>query len=80
MITRLVALSAMLKSQRGTITAYTQPDIGILESNVFMAFCFNEASANLLTNEALDPFGKILEFKFCAVSLSAGGTVAERIQ
>ena len=23
--------------------------------------------ANLLTNLAIDPFGKILEFKFCAV-------------
>ncbi|MCH9697134.1 MAG: formate dehydrogenase subunit alpha [Gammaproteobacteria bacterium] len=69
-----------VKSRRGTITAYAQPDIGIPESNVFMAFCYNEASANLLTNEALDPFGKIPEFKFCAVSLSAGGTVAERIQ
>jgi len=30
-----------------------------------------EAAANLLTNSALDPFGKILEFKFCAVQVSA---------
>jgi formate dehydrogenase major subunit len=34
-----------------------------------MAFCYNEAAANLLTNEALDPFGKIPELKFCAVRL-----------
>jgi len=25
----------------------------------------------MLTNSALDPFGKILEFKFCAVQVSA---------
>jgi formate dehydrogenase major subunit len=33
---------------------------------VFMPFCYAEA-ANLLTNPARDPFGKIREFKFCAV-------------
>jgi len=32
-----------------------------------MPFCYAEAAANLLTNPALDPFGKIPEFKFCAV-------------
>jgi formate dehydrogenase major subunit len=32
-----------------------------------MAFCYVEAAANLLTVEELDPFGKIPEFKFCAV-------------
>jgi formate dehydrogenase major subunit len=34
---------------------------------VFAPFCYEEAAANLLTNPALDPFGKIPEFKFCAV-------------
>ncbi len=68
-----------LESRRGKITAYAQPDIGIAENTTFMAFCYNEASANLLTNEALDPDGKIPEFKFCAVRLSAGGTIASRI-
>jgi hypothetical protein len=29
--------------------------------------------ANLLTNLALDPFGKIPEFKFCAVRAKPGG-------
>jgi formate dehydrogenase major subunit len=33
---------------------------------VFMPFCYAEAAVNLLTNPALDPFGKIPEFKFCA--------------
>ncbi len=68
-----------MESRRGKIAAYVQPDIGIAENTAFMAFCYNEASANLLTNEALDPFGKIPEFKFCAVELTAGGEIAKRI-
>jgi formate dehydrogenase major subunit len=28
-----------------------------------------EAAANLLTNPALDPFGKIPEFKYCAAKI-----------
>ena len=36
---------------------------------VFIPFCYAEAAANLLTNPALDPFGKIPEFKFCAAKL-----------
>jgi formate dehydrogenase major subunit len=32
-----------------------------------MPFCYGEAAANLLTNLVFDPFGKIPEFKFCAV-------------
>jgi len=37
-----------------------------------MPFSYKEAAANLITNEALDPFGKIPEFKFCAVNLKKG--------
>ena len=36
-------------------------------------FAYAEAAANLLTNAALDPFGKIPEFKYCAVAVIAGG-------
>ena len=43
-------------------------------SIVFVPFCYYEAAANMLTNPALDPFGKIPEFKDCAVKVSAGGT------
>jgi formate dehydrogenase major subunit len=39
-----------------------------------MSFAFRESAANLLTNEALDPFGKIPEFKYCAVKISATAT------
>ena len=38
---------------------------------VFIPFHFREAAANLLTIDALDPFGKIPEFKFCAVRIDA---------
>jgi formate dehydrogenase major subunit len=34
---------------------------------VFVPFCYAEAAANLLTNPALDPYGKIPELKYCAV-------------
>jgi formate dehydrogenase major subunit len=37
---------------------------------VFMPFCYAEAAANLLTNPALDPSGKIPEFKFCAARVT----------
>ena len=40
---------------------------------IFLPFCYYEAAANLLTNPALDPFGKIPEFKYCAVRVSPGG-------
>jgi formate dehydrogenase major subunit len=38
---------------------------------VFIPFCYAEAPANVLTNQALDPFGKIPEFKFCAARVEA---------
>ena len=43
-----------------------------------MPFCYAEAAANLLTNPALDPFGKIPEFKFCAVRVSKLEAAAAR--
>ena len=43
-----------------------------------MPFCYCEAAANMLTNPALDPFGKIPEFKYCAVRITEGGVVPER--
>ncbi len=68
-----------IESRRGKVTAYARADIGLQRGTIFMAFCYNEAAANLLTNEALDPFGKIPEFKFCAVKAMAGGELAKRV-
>ena len=45
---------------------------------MFIPFCYYEAAANLLTNPALDPFGKIPEFKYCAVRIRRGGATGER--
>jgi formate dehydrogenase major subunit len=42
-------------------------------------FCYYEAAANLLTNPVLDPFGKIPEFKYCAVKVAAGGALPQRL-
>ncbi len=65
-----------LVSRRGSIHAYARVDDGLHRGEVFMPFCYHEAAANLLTNEALDPYGKIPEFKYCAVRLEAVETVA----
>jgi formate dehydrogenase major subunit len=53
-------------------------DAGTPRHAVFIPFAYYEAAANVLTNAALDPFGKIPEFKYCAVRVSAGGTVSEQ--
>jgi len=60
------------RSRRGELRAYARPDPALKPGEVFIPFCYHEAAANLLTNEALDPFGKIPEFKYCAVKLEAG--------
>ena len=54
-----------LETRRGAIVK-VRADRDVPENMVFMPFCYAEAAANLLTNPALDPFGKIPEFKFCA--------------
>jgi formate dehydrogenase major subunit len=43
---------------------------------VFIPFAYYEAAANMMTNAALDPVGKIPEFKYCAVSIAKGGKAA----
>jgi formate dehydrogenase major subunit len=65
-----------VKSRRGGISLYARADDGTPEGAVFIPFCYYEAAANLLTNPALDPFGKIPEFKYCAVRITSGGELA----
>jgi formate dehydrogenase major subunit len=62
-----------LESRRGRLSAIARADSAIPAGAVFLPFCYAEAPANLLTNPALDPFGKIPEFKYCAVRVEAGG-------
>ena len=59
------------RSRRGELRAYARADSALKRGEVFIPFCYHEAAANLLTNEALDPFGKIPEFKYCAIKLEA---------
>jgi len=62
-------------SRRGSISLYARADEGTPQGAVFIPFCYYEAAANTLTNPALDPFGKIPEFKYCAVRVTRGGDV-----
>lgn len=41
------------------------------EGVIFMNFHFHEAAVNRLTNPALDPVGKIPEYKVCAAKVEA---------
>jgi len=68
--------SINVASRRGSITLAARADNGTPRGAVFIPFCYYEAAANLLTNPVLDPFGKIPEFKYCAVRVSPGGTAA----
>ena len=60
-------------SRRGRISLYARADEGTPRGAIFIPFAFYEAAANMLTNPKLDPFGKIPEFKYCAVKVSRGG-------
>jgi formate dehydrogenase major subunit len=60
-------------SRRGSISLYARADAGTPRGAVFIPFCYYEAAANKLTNPVLDPFGKIPEFKYCAVKVTKGG-------
>ena len=66
-------------SRRGEVELTVRRDDGTPEGVVYIPFAYREAAANLLTNAALDPFGKIPEFKYCAVrmekvlAVSSGG-------
>ena len=60
-------------------TAPRGNDDGMARGSVFVPFCYYEAAANMLTNPVLDPFGKIPEFKYCAVKITKGGVPPERL-
>jgi len=58
-----------VSSRRGTITLKARVAGGPQPGSVFVPFHFREAAANVLTTDKLDPYGKIPEFKFCAVKV-----------
>ncbi len=58
-------------SRRGTVQAKAQITQKSMPGTIFMNFHFAGAPVNALTNPALDPTGKIPEYKVCAVKLEA---------
>ncbi|MFJ1256818.1 formate dehydrogenase subunit alpha [Cupriavidus sp. CuC1] len=64
-----------LASRRGEVSLFARVDDGTPRGAVFVPFCYYEAAINKLTNAALDPFGKIPEFKYCAIRITLGGEV-----
>lgn len=60
-----------LVTRRGSITIMARADRAVAPDMVFVPFAFVEAAANVLTNPAIDPYGKIPEFKFAAVRVEA---------
>jgi formate dehydrogenase major subunit len=56
----------VVSTRRGSVELSARQDDSVPDGVVFIPFAYVEAAANLLTNPALDPFGKIPEFKYCA--------------
>jgi formate dehydrogenase major subunit len=56
-------------SRRGFVVLKARSGGRTSKGSVFIPFHFREAAANLLTIDELDPYGKIPEFKFCAVKV-----------
>jgi formate dehydrogenase major subunit len=66
-----------VSTRRGEVELASRQDDAIPDGVVFIPFAFFEAAANKLTNPALDPFGKIPEFKFCAAKVEKAGARME---
>jgi len=60
-----------LSTRRGSVSVMVRADRAVAQDNVFLPFAYVEAAANILTNSALDPYGKIPEFKYSAVRVEA---------
>ncbi|WP_371225595.1 formate dehydrogenase subunit alpha [Roseovarius sp. 2305UL8-3] len=58
-----------LTTKRGSIEVMVRADRAVAPDMVFLPFAYVEAAANILTNSAVDPYGKIPEFKFSAVKV-----------
>ncbi|MDN3519659.1 formate dehydrogenase subunit alpha [Aquisalimonas lutea] len=58
---------AAVTSRRGTIRVRARVDDRVARGSVFIPMHFREACANVLTHPAVDPYGKIPAFKYCAV-------------
>jgi formate dehydrogenase major subunit len=64
---------ARITSRRGSIELRVRLSHRDTPGTCFIPFHFREAAANVLTIDEIDPFGKIPEFKFCAVKVERAG-------
>ena len=65
-----------LTTKRGSIEIMVRADRAVSPDMVFLPFAYVEAAANILTNPAVDPYGKIPEFKFSAVKVEVVQTTS----
>ena len=65
-----------LTTRRGSVNVMVREDRAVSPDQVFLPFAYVEAAANILTNSALDPYGKIPEFKFSAVRVEKASVEA----
>ena len=68
---------AQVRSRRGEVALPVRLDDAMPLDTAFIPFAYAEAAANLLTNPALDPVGKIAELKYCAVDVRPALSVKE---
>ncbi len=59
----------LVETRRGRIQLRARADRAVSPGQLFIPFAFKEAAANLLTNPAIDPYGKIPEYKVCAARI-----------
>ncbi|MBD0281477.1 MAG: formate dehydrogenase subunit alpha [Thermoleophilaceae bacterium] len=62
-----------ITSRRGSIELGARLSHRDTPGTCFIPFHFREAAANVLTIDELDPYGKIPEYKFCAVKVERVG-------
>jgi formate dehydrogenase major subunit len=61
----------VVESRRGSVYLEAKLTRDVAPGTLFIPMHYREAAANLLTDPRLDPFGKIPEFKICAVRVRA---------
>jgi len=66
-------------TRRGSIELTARADMAVQEGTVFIPFAYVEAAANILTNPQLDPYGKIPEYKYCAVKIGPAQGKPQRV-
>ena len=58
-----------VRSRRGEISIKARITLRVSEGTVFVPMHYREAAANVITNDAFDPYVKIPELKVCAVNI-----------